>query len=73
MDNPKTRRQYFVAFGRALRHARRRNRHTQDDLARYLNKRRASISEWENGKSCPSLYEYYLIVRLYGPRFFDQV
>ncbi|MEW6402936.1 MAG: helix-turn-helix transcriptional regulator [Chloroflexota bacterium] len=63
-------REYKRWFARVLKQARKSRRHTQADLAEFLEKRRPTISEWENGKGLPSLYEFYLIEELYGRAYF---
>lgn len=38
---------------------------TQDDIAKYLNISRQSVSKWENGKSYPDLDNLLLLSKLY--------
>lgn len=45
----------LIAFGRALRKARKENKLTQDQLSLYSRVDRSYISELENGEKAPSL------------------
>lgn len=52
----------FVSnFSAWLRSSRSRHGMTQKELSILIGVRRASISDWENGKSLPSLYYYDLM------------
>ena len=45
----------LVAIGEALREARERAGFTQTSLADELERKQATISQWEAGKRCPAL------------------